>query len=136
MRLRSIPIRLATGAYIVHSGWSKREADEGTAAALHGMASAAYPQFKNMDPKDFVRMLSMGELAVGTALLAPFVSRSLAGLALTAFGGSLLGLYAQTPALRKPGSIWPSQEGSGIAKDAWLLGAGLSLLLDGLTDRG
>lgn len=135
MRLRTIPIRLATGAYIFHSGWSKREADEGTAAALHGMATGAYPQFKSMSPKDFVRTLSIGEMAVGAALLAPFVPRSLAGLGLTAFGGSLVGMYAQTPALRQPGSIWPSQDGVPIAKDVWLVGAGLSLLVDALTDR-
>ncbi|EWT04281.1 membrane protein [Intrasporangium chromatireducens Q5-1] len=136
MRLRSIPLRLATGAYIFQSGWSKREADEGTAAALHGMAANAYPSLKSLSPKDFIRMLSMGEMAVGTALLTPFVPRSLAGLALTGFGGSLLGLYAKTPGLRQPGSILPSQEGTPIAKDVWLVGAGLSLLIDALTDRG
>lgn len=136
MRLRTIPIRLATGAYIFHTGLSKRDADEGTAAGLHGMATAAYPFLGSMSPRDFVRAVSLGELAVGAALLAPFVSRSLAGLALTGFGGGLVGLYARTPALRQPGSIWPSEQGTAIAKDVWLLGAGLSLLLDALTDRG
>lgn len=135
MRLRTIPIRVATGAYILHSGLTKRDADEGTATALHGMASGAFPFLKDVAPQDFVKTLSYCELAVGTALLAPFVPRALAGLALTGFGGSLVTMYARTPALRKPGSIWPSQQGTAISKDSWLLGAGLSLLLDGLTDR-
>jgi hypothetical protein len=37
--------------------------------------------------------------------------------------------------MREDGTLKPTQEGIGIAKDAWLLGIGLSLLLDGLTDR-
>lgn len=135
MRLRTIPIRLATGAFILHSGLSKRDASPETAAGLHGMAAGAYPFFKDMRPKQFVNALSIGEMAVGTAVLAPFVPRGLAGLALTGFGGALLGMYARTPALRQPNSIWPSQQGTAIAKDSWLVGAGLSLLLDALTDR-
>lgn len=30
--------------------------------------------------------------------------------------------------LRKPGSIWPSQAGTGVSKDVWMLGIGLGLL--------
>jgi len=32
----------------------------------------------------------------------------LAGAGLTGFSGALLAMYARTPALRRPGSIWPS----------------------------
>jgi hypothetical protein len=33
---------------------------------------------------------------------------------------------------RKPGSIWPTQAGTGVSKDAWMLGIGLSLMADKL----
>ena len=40
----------------------------------------------------------------------------------------LVGMYARTPALRRPGSIWPSQAGTGVSKDVWMLGIGLGLI--------
>jgi hypothetical protein len=45
-------------------------------------------------------------------------------------------MYARTPALRKPGSIWPSQAGTGVSKDVWMLGIGLGLLVDAVAGRG
>ena len=60
---------------------------------------------------------------------------ALAGAALTGFSGALLALYARTPALRKPGSIWPSQAGTAVSKDVWMLGIGLGLIGSGLSDR-
>ena len=65
------------------------------------------------------------------AVLTPIVPSRLAGAALTAFSGGLLGMYARTPELRQPGSIWPSQKGTAVSKDAWLFGIGLSLLASG-----
>lgn len=135
MRLRTIPTRLATGAYILHSGLGKRDATPETAAGLHGMASGAYPFLKNLKPEDFVRTLSMVEMAVGSMLLVPLVPTRFAGLALTGFSGGLVTMYLRTPALRKPGSIWPSQDGTAISKDVWMLGIGLGLLVDAVTDR-
>jgi hypothetical protein len=44
-------------------------------------------------------------------------------------------MYARTPALRNPGSIWPSHAGIGISKDVWMLGIGIGLVVDGLTHR-
>jgi hypothetical protein len=35
-----------------------------------------------------------------------------------------------------PGSIWPSQAGTGISKDVWMLGIGLGLTVGGLADLG
>ena len=58
----------------------------------------------------------------------------LAGAALTAFSGGLLGLYARTPGLRKEGTPLPTQQGIPIAKDVWMLGIGLGLVIDQLTD--
>jgi hypothetical protein len=39
-------------------------------------------------------------------------------------------MYLRTPALHKPGSIWPTQAGTGVSKDIWMLGIGLGLLVD------
>jgi hypothetical protein len=37
--------------------------------------------------------------------------------------------------MRKPGSLAPTQEGLALAKDAWLAGIGLSIMLRGFTAR-
>jgi len=41
-----------------------------------------------------------------------------------------LTMYFRTPGMRKPGSIWPTQAGNGLAKDSWMLGIGLALLAE------
>lgn len=130
---RQLPARIAAGAFILHSGIEKLSADEETAAGLHGFASGAYPFLGKLKPKDFARLLAIGEIAVGGALLVPVVPGALAGAGLTAFSGGLLGLYARTPGMRKEGSPFPTQQGIALAKDSWLLGIGLSLIVDDLT---
>ncbi len=135
MRFRELPVRAVTGTYILHTGLDKWHGDEATAQAVHGMAAGAYPVFKAMDPTRFLRLLAAGEIATGLALLAPVVPTAAAGASLTAFSGALVGLYARTPGLRKPGSIWPSPQGTGISKDVWMLGIGLSLLADAWSTR-
>jgi len=127
---RDLPLRLATGAFILNSGLDKRGVEGEAAEGMHGMAVGAYPFLGKVDPTTFVRLLSTGEIALGTALLVPLVPNRIAGAGLTAFAASLLGLYLRTPGLRRPGSVRPTQDGIPMAKDAWLLGAGLSLLLD------
>ena len=52
----------------------------------------------------------------------------MAGTALTGFSGSLLTMYLRTPALHKPGSVWPTQAGTAVSKDVWMLGIGLGLV--------
>jgi uncharacterized membrane protein YphA (DoxX/SURF4 family) len=135
MRLRELPTRLATGAYILHSGLQKRRGTPEMAQGMHGMASGAYPFLGSMEPATFLRRLSMAEMAVGGLLLAPFVPTAVAGAAPTVFSGGFVTMYLCTPALRKPGSIWPSQQGMAISKDSWMLGIGLGLLADALVDR-
>jgi hypothetical protein len=61
------------------------------------------------------------------------VPNAVAGAALTGFSGSLLAMYARTPSMRMPGSIWPSRTGIAVSKDVWMLGIGLGLVADGLT---
>lgn len=133
--LSEIAPRVSAGAFILNSGLGKRGADEGTAAGLHGFASGAYPFLRSVDPATFTRALAYGEIAVGAALLAPFVPAAVAGAALTAFSGGLVGLYLNTPGMRKPGSLAPTQEGLTLAKDVWLLGMGLGLLTRGAVER-
>ena len=135
VKARGLPGRITTGGYILHSGLEKWKGDEARAKAIHGMAANAFPILKDIPATQFLRMLSAGEIAVGSMLLAPVVPDIVAGLALTGFSGALLAMYARTPALRKPGSIWPSQAGTGISKDVWMLGIGLGLTVGGLTDN-
>jgi hypothetical protein len=132
-KLWHVPVRLATGAFILNSGLNKlRSDDEEMHKSLHGMASTAYPQFENVDSKTFTKLLGVGETALGGALLAPFVSPGLAGAALTAFSGGLLGLYFKLPGMTEDG-IRPSQQGMALAKDSWMLAIGLALMLDRIT---
>jgi len=135
MKARTAPGRLATGAYILHSGVEKWNGGEEQAAGIHAMASDAFPFLKAIPPRRFLRLLAATEIATGTALLAPVVPEALAGAALTGFAGGLVGMYLRTPALRRPGKVWPSQAGIAISKDVWMLGIGLGLLADAATDR-
>jgi uncharacterized membrane protein YphA (DoxX/SURF4 family) len=128
---RDIPTRLATGAFILHSGIQKWKGPAEQAEAIHGMAANAYPMLKSIAPAQFLKLLAAGEIATGAALLTPFVSNAAAGTALTGFSGSLLGMYARTPAMHEPGSIWPTQAGIPVSKDVWMLGIGLGLMLSG-----
>jgi hypothetical protein len=135
-KLRRSPGRLAAGAFALNDGLGKWSADEETAARLHGMAVGTYPFLAKIKPKDFTKLLAAGEIAVGSALLLPAVPAGLAGLALTGFSSGLLGMYLHMPAMRKEGSLWPSQQGTALAKDVWMLAIGLGLVIDASTDRG
>jgi hypothetical protein len=130
-KLWDVPVRLATGAIILDQGLLKLGADEDTVKWLHGQAVQAFPQSADMEPRDFVQLLSTGEIALGAALLGiGFVLSSLAGLGLGLFGGSLTRLYLKSPGTRRKGSIAPSQQGVGLAKDSWMLAIGTALVLD------
>lgn len=135
MKLRHLAPRLATGAFILNSGLTKRGADEQTATQLHGMAKGTYPVLERIDSSTFVRLLSTGEITLGTVLLLPAVPTGLAGAGLAAFSSSLLGMYLRTPGMRQEGSLRPSQDGVPLAKDVWLLGIGLGFVLDAVTKR-
>jgi uncharacterized membrane protein YphA (DoxX/SURF4 family) len=132
MRLRNLPTRLAAGAYILHAGWGKWHGNEEQAAGVHGMAAGAFPLLKSMEATNFLKMLSVGEMAVGAVLLAPAVPPAVAGAALTGFSGALLTMYLRTDGMHKPGSVWPTPQGTAISKDVWMLGIGLGLIIDGL----
>ena len=133
IKLRHLPGRVATGAFILHSGLSKRHADDGTVAWLHGAASGAYPFLRKIPAPLFVKLLSTGEIALGSALLLPVIPTAPAAAGLAAFSAALVGLYLRTPGMRQAGSLSPTPEGLVLAKDVWMLGIALGLLADVLT---
>jgi hypothetical protein len=128
-----LPPRIAAGAFILNSGVGKWSADEETAAQLHSFAVGTYPFLAKLKPKDFARLLAASEIALGASLLVPVIPSAVVGAGLTVFSGALLGLYARTPGMRKDGTPFPTQQGIGLAKDAWMLGIGLGLVIDDLT---
>lgn len=132
MNLTHMPLRVATGAFILNSGLTKLQADDEAAAGIHGFATTAYPTFKSMNPTTFARVLGAGEIALGGALLVPMVPSVVAGAGLAGFGVGLMGLYAKTPGLRQENSIRPTEQGIPIAKDVWLVGAGTTMTLQGI----
>jgi uncharacterized membrane protein YphA (DoxX/SURF4 family) len=135
MRIRNVPTRLATGGYIFHSGFEKWNAGPNEAQGMHAMAAGSFPVLEKVSPPTFVKLLAAGEMATGALLLAPMVSPVKAGTVLTAFSGALLTMYARTPGMRQPGSIWPTPQGIGLAKDVWMSGIGAGLVIGGLSDR-
>ncbi|MFD0905591.1 hypothetical protein [Actinomadura sediminis] len=135
-RAHQMPARLVVGAFILNSGLSKLKGDPGTADYIHGTAKTAYPFLESQDPQKFTRMLGTAEVALGGALLAPFVPTVFAGAALTAFAGGLTGLYLRLPGMREEGGIRPTQDGIPLAKDTWLAGIGATLVLEELSRTG
>ncbi|MFT4471260.1 hypothetical protein ACMX2H_15260 [Arthrobacter sulfonylureivorans] len=130
MKLSHIPLRLTSGAFILNSGLGKQKLDKESAAGMQQMGSRAFPALKQMDPEKFGKMLAYGETALGAALLLPFVPSRLAGLGLAAFSGSLLAMYFKTPHMTQEDNVRPSAEGTPVAKDIWLFGIALALILD------
>jgi hypothetical protein len=135
VKLADLAPRLTTGAFILNSGLGKRNVDPEHAARLHGMASGAYPFLGKMDSEQFAKLLSAGEITLGAALLAPVVPTALAGAALAAFAGGLVGMYLRTPGMHEEGSLRPTQQGTALAKDVWMLGIGVGFVLDALANR-
>jgi hypothetical protein len=129
-KIRRAPGRIASGAFFLNSGLGKLKADEATAGHLHGMAVGAYPVLGKVEPKLFAKGLAISEIALGGALLLPIIPAGLAGLGLVGFSGALLGMWWRTPGMHEEGSLKPTQQGTAIAKDVWLLAIGSSLVLD------
>ncbi|WP_022925157.1 hypothetical protein [Serinicoccus marinus] len=122
-----IPLRVATGAFILNSGIGKLKAGEEEAEQMHGWASSVYPVFKDMKAGDCTKALAYGEIGLGAMLLLPTVPSAVAGAGLAAFGVGLTGLYLKTPGMTQEDGIRPTPDGLGLAKDTWLVGAGLTL---------
>lgn len=135
LKLWHVPLRLATGAFILNSGLSKRGTEGEAAEGLHEFAAAGNPEVEAVEPEQFAKGLAAGEIALGAGLLTPFVPSWLAGLGLAVFAGGLNRLYWNAPGLRQEGDVRPTEEGTGIAKDVWMTAIALALVLDELSDR-
>jgi hypothetical protein len=133
-RLWKLPLRLATGAYILNSGLGKRAPNEERAKRLKAQAELAYPQFAAVQPLDFQKLLSRAEIALGVALLLPFLPSRLVGAGLAVFSGSLLRMYWMNPDLHPPGDPRPSPQGMAVSKDVWMFAIALALIIGSRRD--
>ena len=129
MSLSSAVLRAVPGAFILNSGIGKLGMPAEMAEALQGMAAKGVPPLGDLTPEQFGKFLSYGEIAVGAALLLPFVPRKVAGLGLAAFSGSMVAMYLRTPGMTEADGVRPSQDGTSLAKDSWLLAIAAALIL-------
>ena len=129
MSLSSAVLRAVPGAFILNSGIGKLGMPAEMAEALQGMAAKGVPPLGDLTPEQFGKFLSYGEIAVGAALLLPFVPRKVAGLGLAAFSGSMVSMYLRTPGMTEADGVRPSQDGTSLAKDSWLLAIAAALIL-------
>ena len=125
-----MPMRLATGGYILNAGVDLIDASAHGAEKIHGRAAEAFPVLDSVDPKTFTTVLGASEIALGGALVAPVVPSRYAGAGLAMFAAGLLSMYMRTPRMHRPQSIRPTDEGLSLAKDAWMMGIALTLLSD------
>jgi uncharacterized membrane protein YphA (DoxX/SURF4 family) len=131
-RARRAPGRIAAGSFIFHSGLTKFRGDEMFAQAVHGVFCNTYPAAKSVPPAVLLRTLAFIEMTVGGLLLLPLIGARFAGLALTGYSITLLGMYVRTPGLHDERML-PTLAGSGFAKDIWLTAIGTSLVVDAAT---
>ncbi|MET3172792.1 UNVERIFIED_ORG: hypothetical protein ABIB52_000620 [Arthrobacter sp. UYCu721] len=129
-RMSNIPLRLTTGAFILNAGYSKRNLDKDSAAGLQAMAAKVIPPVSRIEPETFGKLLSYSEMTLGAALLAPFVPSRLVGVGLGIFSGSLLTMYRRIPGMTEADGIRPTQQGTVLAKDVWMSGIAVALVLD------
>ena len=133
MKIRHLPVRVATGAFFLNSGLNKFKLDAESAKGLQEMAAAGVPQVKQLKPEEFGKAVAVAETAIGAALVAPFVPAWIPALGLGAFSAGLLSMYLNTPGMTEEDGVRPTQEGTSVAKDVWLAGIAGSLLLDEVT---
>lgn len=131
MKLSNAILRAVPGAFILNAGLGKLGMDKETAAGMQEMAANGVPAVKNMTPEEFGKFLSWGEVAVGSALLLPFVPTRVAGLGLAAFSAGMLANYFAIPGMTQEDGIRPSQDGTALAKDSWLAAIAAALVLNG-----
>ena len=133
-KIRRAPGRIAAGSLILHSGRVKLKGDDMFAQAVHGVFSATYPVFKPIPPAALLKIVAVIEITVGSLLLLPLVGARLAGMSLTGYSLTLLGMYLRTPGMHDE-RLMPTLAGTAFAKDAWLTAIGTSLVLDRATSK-
>ncbi|MGC5617663.1 hypothetical protein [Georgenia sp. Z1491] len=134
--IANIALRGIPGAFILNSGISKIGMDEETAGYVQAEAEKGIPQLGSLEPTQFAKLLSYGEIGVGAALLAPFVPNRLAGLALGGFSAGLLSIYFRDPAKTTDDGVRPSGEGTSLAKDSWMMAIAIALIAGGSRKKG
>ena len=127
MSLPALILRGTAGAFLLQSGWGKKDLPKKGYEGLQEMAKTGVPQVADLDPTVFGKALAYGELGLGGALLTPVVSNRLAGRGLTAFSAGLLTMYFRNDEMTQDDGIRPSAKGVTLAKDSWLLAIGLAL---------
>lgn len=132
MSLAQLPIRLTTGAFVLNSGISKLSLSDEEAEGLQQMASNGVPVLADMSPAAFRKFIAATEIGVGAAQLIPKVPGWFAGAALSVFSAGMLNMYLNTPGMTQDDGVRPTQEGTPVAKDIWMLGAGASMIIDSL----
>ncbi len=128
LNIANIALRLTAGAYILNSGVGKLRLPAESAQGLQSMTANAIPQVEKLEPAVFGKALAVGEIAVGSMLLTPFIPSRLAGLGLGAFAGALVATYLKTPGMTESDGIRPSANGGAMAKDFWLAGMAVALV--------
>jgi hypothetical protein len=134
MSLAQLPLRLTTGAFVLNSGIGKLNLTTEEAEGLQEMAANGVPVLADMSPEAFRRFIAITEIGVGALQLIPKVPGWLAGSALSAFSAGLLNMYLNTPGMTQEDGVRPTQEGTSVAKDVWMLGAGASMIVDSLVN--
>jgi hypothetical protein len=135
IKVHQVPARLAVGMIFLESGVEKFRADDTAAAAVHSMVSNAYPLLGMIDAKTLTRLVSVGKIALGAALVLPMLPSAVVGIGLAGASTGLLGLYLRIPGMRRERSPRPTPSGFALAKDVWLLGIGLNLVIDAVTSK-
>jgi hypothetical protein len=130
-KVANAALRLAPGAFILNSGLGKINMPEEQAQWLRDAAATGVPPVKKLEAKKFGKLLAYGEVAVGAALLTPFVPARIAGLALGVFSAGLVANYFANPEMTEDDGVRPSQSGTPLAKDTWLASIAAALIVRG-----
>ena len=129
MRISNAILRGVPGAFLLQSGYGKLGMDAESAEGLKQFASTGVPQFADWDSQTFAKFIAGTELALGTALLTPLVSKRLAGAGLLAFSAGLLSMYFRNSDMTQEDGIRPSEQGMTLSKDSFLAAIGAALVL-------
>ncbi len=127
-------LRAVPGAFILNSGIGKLGLKGEAAAGLQQMAAQGVPAVAKLTPDQFGKLMSYGEIAVGSALLLPFVPTRVAGAALGTLAAGFVSSYFRIPSMTQADGIRPSHEGTAVAKDLWLAAIAAALVLRGSAD--
>lgn len=131
LNLTNTILRGVTGAFVLNSGIGKLKLPAEAAAGLQKAAAQGVPLVTEMTPEQFGKFLCYGEIAVGTALLAPFVPTRVAGLALGTLSAGFVAAYLRTPGMTESDGVRPTHDGIPLAKDTWLAAIAAALILGG-----